>query len=53
VMALAWVLVVPASVVVARFCRRLDPLWFRIHRALGCAGRGQRPRSCGAAPCCS
>lgn len=50
VMALAWVLVVPASVVVARFCRRLDPLWFRIHRALGCAGRGQRPRSCGKSP---
>lgn len=37
-MGLAWGVLIPLGVLVARFGRLSDPLWFRVHRALNSAG---------------
>jgi hypothetical protein len=35
-MAISWGFLVPAAIVIARFFKHKDPLWFQLHRAMQC-----------------
>ncbi|GAB4817650.1 hypothetical protein N2152v2_004696 [Parachlorella kessleri] len=37
-MTISWGVMIPAGIVVARCFKELDPLWFKLHRAVQCCG---------------